>query len=139
MIIKKKINDTTEDIVEETSVVNLHEQAATSAEHELAVLMLDENGMILDCSESSTDLFECSRGELIKQPVTRLLPELSHFRLMENGLLDTRLSFLCRCGHHFLTRNQYGTFSSELSFVLLSYAGMSVLKLIVQPYGNVWF
>jgi hypothetical protein len=29
------------------------------------------------------------------------------------------------------------TFSSELNFVLLSYAGMSILRLIVTHYGDV--
>lgn len=104
-----------------------------------AELTLDENGMILDCSDSAEGLFKYSRNELIEQPVSKLLPQLSEIKLVKDGKPNPQLGFLCRCGHRFLTRGQYGTFSSELNFVFLAYGGMSILRLIVHPYGNAGF
>ena len=106
-------------------------------EHETAELMLDESGMILDCSDSGEKLFGYSRCELIKQHVSKLLPQLSEFRLVKDGKLDSQLGFFCHCGRLFQGQSRLrGTFSSELNFVLLSYAGMSILRLIVQPYWD---
>jgi PAS domain S-box-containing protein len=107
-------------------------------EHESAELMLDEGGMILDCSDSGEKLFGYSRSELIKQHVSRLLPQLSKVKLVENGKLDSQLGFFCHCGRLFQVQSRLrGTFLSELNFILLSYAGMSILRLIVSPLGNV--
>ncbi|MEO6974340.1 MAG: PAS domain-containing protein [Gallionella sp.] len=102
-------------------------------------LTLDELGMILDCSDSAEDLLEYVRIQLIGQPVSRLLPKLSAIRLLEDGKLNPQLRYLCRCGHRFLTKGRYGSFSSELIFVILTYGGITHLRLIMHPYAIAGF
>lgn len=101
---------------------------------EPAELALDERGMILDCTDSAEDLFGCNRSQLIRKHVSRLLPQLSAIKLLENGILNSQLGFLCRCGHRFLTKGHLGSFSSELFFVILTYGGITHLRLIMHPY-----
>jgi PAS domain-containing protein len=106
---------------------------------EPAELTLNERGMILDCTDSAEDLFEYSRTQLIRQPISGLLPQLSAIKLLEDGKLNQQLGFLCRCGHRFLTKGRYGSFSSELIFVILTYEGMTHLRLIMHPYAIAGF
>jgi PAS domain S-box-containing protein len=104
---------------------------------EPAALMLDERGLICDCSDSSEELFGYSRQELIWQHVSKLLPQLSDVELVQDGRLNPRISFLCHCGRLFRAQNRQGNvFSSELKFVSTDHAGKQILRLLVQPYGN---
>jgi hypothetical protein len=103
--------------------------------HESAELILDEAGMILDCTDAGEDLFECSKNELVKQHISKLLPQLSKTILVTNGALNSHLSYICRCGYHFLTRGRRrGTFFTDLNFVILKNGGRNILRLIVRPY-----
>jgi hypothetical protein len=102
--------------------------------HESAELILDEAGMILDCTDAGEELFECSKNELVKQHVSKLLPQLSKTILVTNGALNSHLSYICRCGYHFMTRSRNrGTFFTDLNFVVLKNGGRNILRLIVRP------
>ncbi len=102
-----------------------------AAWHEPAALTLDEHGMILDCSPSCEALFGYAPPELFQQHVSKLLPQFSEVELFHNGEPNAMIAFLCRIGHLFQLRRCCGaTFTSELSFVHLSHAGKSILRLI---------
>jgi hypothetical protein len=117
----------------------MYPKRSLAKRREPAELTLDERGMILECTDSAEDLFEYGRTQLVGQPVHRLLPKLSAIKLVEDGKINPQLGFLCRCGHRFLTKGQYGTFSSELFIVILTYGGMTHLRLIMHPYAIAGF
>ena len=105
---------------------------------EPAALTLDEEGVICDCSDSGEELFGYSRRELIRQHVSKLLPQLSEVKLVQDGHLNQRFGLLCRCGQHFQAQGRYGSsFQSELSFVHLDHSGKCILRLFVRPADNV--
>ena len=97
-------------------------------------LTVDERGMICDCSKAGEKLFGYSLRELVWQPVSKLLPELSEIQLVKNGQFNSQLGFLSRCGQPFLAINGLGNiFLNNLHFVLLNYAGKYAIRVIVQP------
>ena len=107
----------------------------TASGRESAELTLDEAGMILDCTDAGEELFECSKNELVQQHVSELLPQLSKTTLVKNGALNSHLSYICRCGFHFLTQSRRrGTFFTDLNFVILKIGGRNILRLIVRPF-----
>ncbi len=100
---------------------------------EPAALTLDEHGMILDCSDSGEELFGYSRRELVRQHVSRLLPQLYGVALFRDGEPNAMLAFLCRIGHLFQLHSRHdGVIHSELSFVHLSHAGKTTLRVIAH-------
>jgi PAS domain S-box-containing protein len=110
----------------------------SSMEHagwrEPVALILDENGMIRDCSHTSEELFGYKLRELISLHVSKLLPQLSEFDLIQNGQFNPRFVYLCHCGHLFTAqKSEGGTFLSELCLVNLYQAGKRILKLFVLP------
>ncbi|MGA8862777.1 MAG: hypothetical protein WBM09_04490 [Gallionella sp.] len=97
-------------------------------------LTLDERGMICDCSKAGETLFGYSLKDLVWQPVSKLLPELSEIQLIKDGQFNSQLGFLSRCGQPFLAINRLGNiFLNNLHFVLLNYAGEYAIRVIVQP------
>jgi PAS domain-containing protein len=102
--------------------------------HEFPSLSLNERGMIQDCNKSCERLFGYLRRELVWQPVSCLFLQLAGVALVQDGLFNPRLNFLCRCGNLFQAQNRQGdTFTSTLSFVRLEYDGRLTLRLIVNP------
>jgi PAS domain-containing protein len=101
-------------------------------------LILDERGMICDCSKAGEILFGYPRQDMVWQHVSKLLPELSEIQLVKNGQFNPQLGFLCHCGHHFQATNRLGNvFLSELHFVILNDAETRQIRMIVQPSGIV--
>jgi len=97
-------------------------------------LTVDERGMICDCSKAGEALFGYSLKDLVWQPVSKLLPELSEIQLVKNGQFNPQLGFLSRCGQPFLAINRLGNvFLNNLHFVVLNYAGKYAIRVIVQP------
>ncbi len=64
-------------------------------------LTLNEQGMICDCDIPTNNLFGYRRSELAWRHISDLLPELAGIKLMCNGQINPRLSFLSRIGHRF--------------------------------------
>jgi hypothetical protein len=97
-------------------------------------LILDNRGMIRDCSGDSETLFKYRHDELIKRHVSLLLPELETLELVRNGEPNHRLRFQCRIGHHFAAVTRDGVhFASKLFLNLLDSSGEGRLSLIVRP------
>jgi cold shock CspA family protein len=97
-------------------------------------LILDERGMIYDCSKAGELLFGYRQKDLIWQHVSRLLPELSEVQLVKNGLFNPKLSFLSRCGHSFNAKTKLDQiFFNYLHFVLLGCAGAYTIRVTLHP------
>ena len=104
---------------------------------ELATLLLDENGMIRDCSNTGEELFGYTFRDIVSQHVSKLLPQLSGVELVKDGQLNPKLDYLCHCGHLFEVQTEFGgILPSELSLVSLEHAGKRILKLFILPDGN---
>lgn len=104
---------------------------------EPAALTLDECGMICDCNTACGELFGYNRRELMWQHVSKLLPQLSNIKLVQDGQINPRLNFISHCGHLFYAQKRNGgIFSSVLSFVYLEGEGRHILRLLVRLSGN---
>jgi PAS domain S-box-containing protein len=107
---------------------------------EPVTLTLDEGGVILDCSKSCERLFGYFRSDLLRQHISRLFPQFTGVALVQNSQINSRLGFLCHCGHRFQAQGRHGnTIFSELSFVQLDNAESKALRMIVRPdrqYGT---
>lgn len=100
----------------------------------IAALTLDDRGMIFNCSRASGVLFKYNCSELLCRPVSLLLPQLADWDLIQNGLVNPRLRFLCHIGHYFQAVTQDGEhFASELFFNRLNSTGHGGLMLVVRP------
>ena len=106
----------------------------TGNNQEQAALVLDERGMIRDCSKSGEQLFGYRRSELAWQHISKLIPQLSDIQLVQSGQINPHLEFLCHCGLPFQAQNQQGnTFASELHFIHLDRGERKIIRLIVTP------
>ncbi len=84
--------------------------------------------------EHSINYLHMSIRDLFSQHISKLLPQLSGIALVQEGQINPRLAYLCRCGHLFSVESQHGDiFPSELSLVNLEYAGSRFLRLFVLP------
>jgi PAS domain S-box-containing protein len=109
-------------------------QEHSSATCEVASLTLDESGMIRDCCRAAEKLFGYSLRQLCSQHVSALIPQLSGIEMVQEGQVNPKLAYLCRCGHLFRAESRYGDIlPSELSLVRLENAGRRMLKLFVLP------
>lgn len=106
--------------------------------HEPAALLLDESGMIQDCSKSVEGLFGYHLSELSGRHISCLFPQLADAALFQEGQINPKLSFISRCGHVFMGLDKHGdTIPNELSFVRLEHKGFFTLRLILRPASNV--
>ena len=102
--------------------------------HEPAALVLDEHGMIRDCSKAGEQLFGYRHNELVWQHISKLFPQLLDVQLVHNGRFNPRLEFLCHCGLPFRGQNQQGrSFDGELHFIHLNHGERRTIRLIVRP------
>lgn len=114
-------------------VIGMHPSSQVKWQ-EPPTLTVNDCGMICDCSRAGETLFGYSLKDLVWEPVSKLLPELSGIQLIKNGQFNTQLDFLSRCGQPFLAVNRLGNiFLNNLNFVLLNYSGKYAIRVIVQP------
>jgi hypothetical protein len=100
----------------------------------VAALRLNDRGLVCDCNSAAEALFKYRRGELAWRHVSMLLPQLAEMELMQNGLPNSRLRFLCRIGRRFQAVAQDGErFASELFLNFFDNIGHGRLSLIVRP------
>jgi PAS domain S-box-containing protein len=123
-------------------------KAASSANHRMIdenlaecdeppALSLDEQGMIQECSRSFERLFGFSQNDLLYHHFSMLFPQLTGVELVHAGQINPLLNYLCRCGHHFLTKNRKGeVFTSNLSIAHIGYDGSRLLRILVRPAGG---
>jgi hypothetical protein len=104
------------------------------AGHEHPALTLGEGGLIGDCNKPLQLLFGLRRVDLVWQQVSKLFPQLEGIELVQAGIVNPRLNYLCRCGQLFHAQTRRGDiFSSNLSIVRLEYAGRRSFRMIVRP------
>lgn len=109
-------------------------ESGTGNQQEPAALVLDERGMIRDCSHAGEQLFGYRRSELAWQHISKLIPQLFDTQLVQSGQLNPHLEFLCHCGLPFQAQNQQGmTFDSELHFIHLGQGDRKIIRLLVTP------
>lgn len=82
---------------------------------DLAVLTLDDLGVIRDCSQACEQVFGYLPEELAGRHVSTLLPQLPDTELVQEGRINSRLAHLCHCAFAFQARHRDGQcFASEL-------------------------
>ena len=112
---------------------------STKANHKLAknkdaVLILLENGMILNCNQAGASLLGCDPSNLTWQPISRLLPQLAGLALVLDEKINPYLKFLSVVGHRYEVRAMNGThFACELFFSELEEFDRHCLRIVMQP------
>jgi PAS domain S-box-containing protein len=81
---------------------------------DLAMLALDDKGVILNCSQACEQLFGYRQDELGGRHVSTLLPHLEDTELVLEDRINSRLAFLCRCASFQARRRDGDFFTSEL-------------------------
>ncbi len=104
------------------------------SEEGMVVLMLNDNGLILNCNTVAEKLLGCMTSQLLWQHVSRFLPQLADTALMLNGKINPRLRFLSRIGHLFELASPNGaSFPSRLFFNEVEISGLHNLCLVICP------
>lgn len=121
------------------SVATGPSQAAVSAsipaatDDDLALLTLDDEGILCDCSSEGEALFKYCRDELIGRHISLLLPELLELELMQDGQINPHLRVRCRFGCHFVAVTRDGEhFPSDLFLTDLGRSGRNRVSVIVR-------
>ena len=97
--------------------VNTHASSGVSdvGTTDLAVLTLDDLGVIRDSSRACEQVFGYLPDELAGRHVSTLLPQLQVTELVQEGRINSRLAHLCHCAIAFQARRRDGRyFASEL-------------------------
>lgn len=95
---------------------------------DLAVLTLNDQGVIRDCSRACEQVFGYLPEELAGRHVSLLLPQLPDTDLVQEGRINARLAHLCHCAVAFQARRRDGRwFASELFINLLGSQNVVVL------------
>jgi PAS domain-containing protein len=120
-------------VAETARTAGLPVMPAGTAE-DVAVLTLDELGMVRDCNRGGELLFRYHHGELVWRHISLLLPELADLQLMPDGEPNPRLRYFCRVGRHLqAVTHDGGGFACELYFnVLDNDPGHDRLVLVVR-------
>jgi len=86
-----------------------------AGKNDLAVLTLNDLGVILHCSRDCEQVFGYPLEELAGCHVSMLLPQLPYTDLVQEGRINSRLAHLCHCAVAFQARRRDGRyFASEL-------------------------
>ena len=97
---------------------------------DLAVLTLNELGVIRDCSQACEQVFGYLPEELAGRHVSMLLPQLPDTDLVQEGRINSRLAHLCHCSFAFQARHRDGRcFASEL---FINYLGSHNVVVLVR-------
>ena len=110
--------------------VNTHASSSgpDAGKIDLAVLTLNELGVIRDCSRACEQVFGYLPEELAGRHVSMLLPQLPDTDLVQEGRINARLAHLCHCAVAFQARRRDGRcFASELFINLLGSHNVVVL------------
>lgn len=95
---------------------------------DLAMLALNDRGVIQNCSQTCEQVFGYRVDELAGHHVSTLLPELVDTELVLEDRINSRLAFLCHCAIPFQARRRDGNcFTSELFINRLNSQNVVVL------------
>ena len=102
-----------------------------SLSNNVAVLIIDDCGMICDCNKSAEDLLGFLRSDLVLLHVSAVLPQLQD-NLFENGCFSSRITYLGHCGYLFKIRDRKGKFfQREIRLSQLEHAEQHIFRLIL--------
>lgn len=83
--------------------------------NDLAKFTLDDLGIIRECSSACEQIFGYMKEALVGGHISMLLPQLANTDLVQDGRINSRLAFLCRCAFAFQARCRDGqSFAGEL-------------------------
>lgn len=106
----------------------------SDAEFNLAVLTLDCNGTIRECSKAGAEFLGCSQDKLIYRHVSIIFPKLEDIKLMKGNDINPNLRFLSRVGYHFDGINMSGVhMACALFFNEVENFGNKCLRVIFRP------
>jgi PAS domain S-box-containing protein len=92
-----------------------HSQPGTPGQNDLAMLALNDHGVIQNCCRTCEQVFGYRQDELAGRHVSTLLPQLKGTELVLDERINSRLAFLCHCAVPFTARRRDGnSFTSEL-------------------------
>jgi len=100
----------------------------------LAMLALDDLGVIRDCSQACEEMFGYRQDELTGSHISMLLPQLGETDLVLDDRINARLAYLCHCAVAFQARHRDGgAFLSELFINRLDSHNVVVLVRSLEP------
>lgn len=103
-------------------------------EESMAVVMLNDRGLIRDCNRACETLFGCPASRLLWRHVSVLLPQLAGIELMQCGCINPRLRFLSHIGYLFEVVGLGGVhIACKLFLNDVENAGRHYLRLIIRP------
>jgi len=95
---------------------------------DLAMLALNDMGVIQNCSQTCEQVFGYRQDELVGRHVSTLLPQLLDTERVLEDRINSRLAFLCHCAMPFQALRRDGMrFTSELFINRLSSQNVVVL------------
>lgn len=104
------------------------------SEQETAVLMLYDNGTILDCNQAAAELLDCTPSKLTWQHISTIMPQLTEATLMQGKKINPNLRFLSHIGYGFEVIGLSGVhFACALFFNEVESFGRHCLRLIIRP------
>lgn len=103
---------------------------------QVAMLILTENGVIVDANHKAEELLTISSGQSHKLHVSRIISALGKIDLLDSDKkrVNAYLRFLSRIGHKFKLRSLSGTeFSGELFFSDIESTNRHAIAVKIQP------
>lgn len=98
------------------------------------VLMLNDKGMIRECSKTSRQILGCPSSLLIWKHISLLLPQLEKVQLTDGKRINPRLQFLSHIGHRFEVVCPDGQhIESEMFINNVETSGNDYLRVILRP------
>ena len=111
--------------------------AADADAANLAMLVLNDHGMIQFCSEACEQVFGYQEDELKGRHVSTLLPQLENTDLITEDRVNARLAYLCHCAIPFQAQHRDGNhFAIELFINRLSSQNVVVLVRSLDPSSS---
>lgn len=126
-------------LIEKTAIqdpVKICDDFTQSGAKRGAMLILAENGVIVDANHEAEVLLTISSGQIRKLHISRIISALKKIDLLDihEKRVNTYLRFLSRIGHKFKLRSLSGTeFSSELFFSDIESANQHNIAVKIQP------
>jgi hypothetical protein len=105
-----------------------------AVERPMVVVMLNNTGMIRECSQNVYGLFGCRPSELVWKHISLLLPELAEVTLVQAGQINSRLRFLSRIGYRFeVTVPGAASCAGKVFFSHMANSVQDLLRVIICP------
>ncbi len=123
----------------EKAVDNTHHLIQTNEQNNTAVIVLTEDGTILEPDKTSNQLLDFSPRKLSGQHISKLIPLLGEIELLEKRKerVNPYLRFLSRIGYGFTIIDPHGgRFSSELYFSDIHFHDQHLIIIKLCPVTN---